>query len=227
MYSYLNPHDIRSAPNPIKEKGLGYGEAIIRSDPICFHPYSRFPLLFHPADEALNKDNDLMMAIITPRAIPVNTFGSGKNTNVTYEFYNSLALVHQLAFGQLPIKLCYADVIKPRETITSGLDWIRVAQLPPDADTADIDLSTWVPASFITESYKSWWQEWKGQLFAVSAHVYRNMINSEHEIPNDTVSLLPTLSLFFTLTTSVTDFFILQVDDPTPPMSRSGRPFNL
>jgi hypothetical protein len=46
---------------------------------------SRFPLLFHPADEALNKDNDLMMAIITPRAILVNTFGSGKNTNTIYE----------------------------------------------------------------------------------------------------------------------------------------------
>jgi hypothetical protein len=82
----------------------------------------RFPLLFHPADEALNKDNDLMMAIITPRVILVNTFGSGKNTNATYEFYNPSALSCQLAFGQLPIKLCYADVIKPRETITSGLN---------------------------------------------------------------------------------------------------------
>jgi len=27
---------------------------------------SRFPLTFHPANDALNKDNDLMMAIITP-----------------------------------------------------------------------------------------------------------------------------------------------------------------
>jgi len=87
-------------------------------------------------------DNDLMMAIITPRAILVNTFGSGKNTNATYEFYNPSALSHQLSFDQLPIKLCYADVIRPRETTTSGLDWIRVAQLPLDADTADIDLST-------------------------------------------------------------------------------------
>jgi len=53
---------------------------------------SRFPLLFHPADEALNKDNDLMMDIITPRTIPVNTFGSGKNTNATYEFYKPSSL---------------------------------------------------------------------------------------------------------------------------------------
>jgi hypothetical protein len=47
---------------------------------------SKFPLLFHLADDALNKFNDLMMAIITPRAIAVNNFGSGKNTNTTYEF---------------------------------------------------------------------------------------------------------------------------------------------
>ena len=45
-------------------------------------------LLFTLFDDALNKDNDLMMAIITPRAIQVNTFGCGKNTNPTYEFYN-------------------------------------------------------------------------------------------------------------------------------------------
>jgi hypothetical protein len=63
-----------------------------------------------------------MMAIITPRAIPVNTFDSEKNTNITYEFYNPLAVSRQLAFGQLPIKLCFADVIKSRETITSGMD---------------------------------------------------------------------------------------------------------
>jgi hypothetical protein len=30
---------------------------------------SRFPLTFHPFDDALYKDNDVMMAIITPRAI--------------------------------------------------------------------------------------------------------------------------------------------------------------
>jgi len=28
-------------------------------------PESRFPLNFHPFDDALNKDNDVMMAIVT------------------------------------------------------------------------------------------------------------------------------------------------------------------
>jgi len=91
-------------------------------------PETKFPLTFHPFDKALNKDNDLMMAI-TPRAILVNRFGSGKNINTTYEFYNTSTLARQLAFGQLPIRLCFADVVKPRETITTRLEWIRIAQL--------------------------------------------------------------------------------------------------
>jgi hypothetical protein len=89
-----------------------------------------------------------MMAIITPRAIPVNTFGSGKNSNTTYEFYNPSAVSRQLAFGQLPIKLCFADVIKPRETITTRTEWSRVVRLAPDADISNVDLSAWSPASF-------------------------------------------------------------------------------
>jgi len=116
-------------------------------------PDTRFPLTFHPFNDALNKHRDVMMAIITPRAIPVNFFGSGKASNLTYEFYNPSALARQLAFGKLPIALCYADVVKPRETITSNLEWIRIAQLPPNADT-DVDLSAWIPALFITQAYK-------------------------------------------------------------------------
>jgi len=154
-------------------------------------PETRFPLTFHPVDNALNKDNDLMMAIITPRAILVNSFSSGKNINTTYEFYNPSALAHQLAFGQLPIRLCYADVVKPRETLTTGLEWIRVAQLQSNADTIDIDLLAWVPALSITQLYKHWWEEWKEHLFSVSAHTYGGMIDSDYQVPDNIVSSLP------------------------------------
>jgi hypothetical protein len=139
---------------------------------------------FHPFDDALNKDNNLMMAIITLRAILVNTFGSGKDTNPTYEFYKPSVLARQLAFGQLPIRLCYANVVKPRETITSGLEWIRIAQLQLNADTIDIDLSAWVPALFITQLYKHWWEESKEHLFSASAHTYRGMIDSDYKVDN-------------------------------------------
>jgi len=152
-------------------------------------PDTRFPLTFHPFDNALNKDHDLMMAIITLGAIQVNFFGSGKASYLTYEFYNPSALARQLAFGQLPIALCYADVVKPREIITSGLEWIRIAQLPPNADTSDIDLSAWIPALFVTQAYKQWWAEWKEHLFCRSPLTYRGMIDSSYKVPDNTVSL--------------------------------------
>jgi len=146
-----------------------------------------FPLVFHPFNDALNKDHEVMMALITPRVIPVNFFGSGKTSNQNYEFYNPSALARQLAFGQLPIALCYADVIKPREAITDLLEWIRVAQLPSSADT-DVDLSEWVPAAFTTQAYKQWWEEWKEHLFCRSSLTYRGMIDPQYKVPEDTVS---------------------------------------
>ena len=98
---------------------LNYGEAVIvlpgtggnrdqvsqffQTEQRAWMPYEDpdtiFPLTFHPFDDALNKDPDVMMALITPRAIPVNFFGSGKASNQTYEFYNPSALSCQLAFG--------------------------------------------------------------------------------------------------------------------------------
>ena len=68
----------------------------LSNDQWAWMPYedaeSIFPLTFHPVNDTVNKDNDLMMATITPRAIPVNNFGSEKNTNTTYMFYNPSAL---------------------------------------------------------------------------------------------------------------------------------------
>jgi len=173
----------------------------LTKDQRAWMPYedteTRFPRTFHPFDNALNKDHDQMIAIITPRAIPMNFFGSGKTSSITYEFYNPSALARQLAFGQLPIALCCADVVKPRETITSGLESIRVAQLPPNADTLEIDLSSWILALFITQAYKQWWEEWKEHLFCTSALKYRGMIDPKFKVHEDTVSLQPMLQSFY------------------------------
>jgi hypothetical protein len=79
-------------------------------------------------------------------------------------------------------------VIKPRETITSGTEWSRVVRLSPDADITDVDLSIWSPASFITESYKQWWQEWREQLFATSVHAYRHTFSCQVDDPVPSMS---------------------------------------
>ena len=96
-------------------------------------PDTMFPLVFNPFDEALDKDNEVMMALVTPRAISMNFFGSGKTSPQTYEFYNPSTLARQLAFGQLPIALCYADVIKPEKPLIASLngsEWPNCHQVP-------------------------------------------------------------------------------------------------
>ena len=152
---------------------------------------------------------------------------SGKASNLTYEFYNPSALARQLAFRQLPIALSYADVVKPRETITSNLEWIRIAQLPPNADT-DVYLSAWILALFITQAYKQWWEEWKEHLFCRSALTYRGMIDPKYKVPDNTVSILThvsILSLSFSIGNLLSLF--IQVDDTPPSISRSGRPIEI
>jgi len=97
-------------------------------------------------------------------------------------------------------------VIKLREIITSNLEWIRVAQLPPNADT-DVDLPAWIPALFITQVYKQWWEEWKEHLFCRSALIYRGMIDPKYKVPDNTVSILiPTLQSFHFHFPSITHF---------------------
>jgi len=162
-----------------------------------------------------------MMALITPRAIPVNFFGSGKASNQTYEFYNPSALARQLAFSQLPIALCYADVIKPRETITNLLEWTRIAQLPPNADT-DADLSDWIPTLFITQAYKQWWEEWKEHLFCRSALTYRGMIDPQYKVPNNTVSILNRCLNPFTFTFIGNSLSVLYYRSTTHPHRPAG-----
>jgi len=85
-------------------------------------------------------------------------------------------------------------VVKLRETITSNLEWIRIAQLLPNADT-DVYLSAWIPALSITPAYKQWWEEWKEHLLCRSALTYRGMIDPKYKVPDNIVSILTDVSI--------------------------------
>jgi len=71
---------------------------------------------------------------------------------------------------------------------------IRIAQLPPNADT-DVGLSAWIPALSITQAYKQWWEEWKEHLFCRSALTYRGMIDPKYKVSDNTISILTDVSI--------------------------------
>jgi hypothetical protein len=69
---------------------------------------TRFPLLFNFTDDTLNKDDELMMAVITPRAIPVNTFGSGKTPTSSMN-----STIHRQYHVNWPLDSCQLNFILP------------------------------------------------------------------------------------------------------------------
>jgi hypothetical protein len=67
----------------------------------------------------------------------------------SYEFYYPYVAARQLGFGQLPVHLFFTDLVKPRETVSNGLEYDRLKNLVLDADT--IDLEGWIISSFTTK----------------------------------------------------------------------------
>jgi hypothetical protein len=88
----------------------------------------------------------------------------------SYEFYYKSVAAHQLAFGQVPIKLFFADATKPREILSTGLERSRVMSLAPVA--SNIDLDSWGLVSFTTKPFKQWWSEYHQHLFCEPTMVY-------------------------------------------------------
>ena len=114
-------------------------------------------------DTASSDDREkiLFEAMIKPCILPANFFG--KNQSATYEFYHPSVAARQLGFGQLPIGLYFADIIKPREIIPEALHYDRLKNLDPDSSTVDFD--SWSIIPFTSPLFTVWWAEWNHHLF--------------------------------------------------------------
>lgn len=88
----------------------------------------------------------------------------------TYEFYYPSVAARQLGFGQLPIKLYYADKLKPREAINSCLEFSRIRQI--ELALSSIALTEWEYGAFSSSLFDQWWSEWHIHLFCRSAKFY-------------------------------------------------------
>lgn len=68
------------------------------------------------------------------------TFFAGKN-HQTYEFYHPSVHARQLGFGQVPIRLHFADLVKPRDMVPTNIVYNQLKSLSPSLES--IDLSSW------------------------------------------------------------------------------------
>ena len=117
---------------------------------------------------------------ITQGILPVDFF-TGRSRRPSYEFYYPSIAARQLGFSQLSIHLFFADLVKPRETVTNGLEYDRLKNMMPDAET--IDLEGWLISSFTTKPFNQWWLEWSLHLFYVSAKIYCQKFDPSFIVP--------------------------------------------
>ena len=85
----------------------------------------------------------------------------------TYEFYNPSFMAHQFDLGQLPPRLFFRNTLKPREGISEMIEASRVFQLGSDLFFC---LHEWNRATFSSNLFDSWWQEWHSHLFCSPIH---------------------------------------------------------
>jgi hypothetical protein len=86
----------------------------------------------------------------------------------TYEFYNPNFVARQFGLGQLPPRLFFSNLLRPRESTTEGIEASRVFRL--GTDLLSFHLEEWSRATFSSSLFDSWWQGWHSHLFCGPAH---------------------------------------------------------
>ena len=100
---------------------------------------------------------------------------------LTYEFYNPSFVTHQFGLGLLPPRLFFRNTLKPREGISEMMEASRVFQLGSDLST--LCLHEWTRATFSSNLFDSWWQEWHSHLFCSLIHP--NCLALDEEFASD------------------------------------------
>jgi hypothetical protein len=140
--------------------------------------------------ESIDTDADSMTSFgetITPGILPVDFF-TRRSHQPSYEFYYPSVAARQLSFGQLPVRLFFTVLVKPRETVSDLLEYGRLKNLELDDET--IDLEGWITSSFTTKPFKQRWSEWSLHLFCALAKTYYQQLDPDFIMPEDEVTCL-------------------------------------
>ncbi|CAO2184601.1 unnamed protein product [Urochloa humidicola] len=122
-------------------------------------------------DEANQADKQaIFKEMICPNILPIIS----RNID-SYEFYNPSVIARQLGFCQGPIKLYFADLIRPRDSIPTGLAYHRLLDRVP-AVNMDI-LTSWKYTHFGSKVFKKWWLEWCSHIFCKSAATFSRIFD--------------------------------------------------
>ena len=153
---------------------------------------------------------------IKPCVLPVEfRHGRGKMVKgsstlgnpLAYEFYNPSFVARQFGLGQLPPRLFFENILKPREDVSDMLEASRIFQL--GSDLPSFSLHDWARASFSSNLFDSWWQEWRSHLFCGQVHPLCIALDGEFASDSDVIfhSLFREITWQILLPTILTDLF--------------------
>jgi len=102
--------------------------------------------------------------LVRPSLLPVEIRHSREKPPTSYEFFCPSIVARQMGFGQLPLALFFADKVKPRETLTTRIEYNRILHfeqsLLPEA------ISGWECIPFTSTTFDHRWQEWSQHIFS-------------------------------------------------------------
>jgi hypothetical protein len=107
---------------------------------------------------------------VRPNLLPVEVTHRREKPPTSYEFFCPLIVAKQMGFGKLPPALFFADKVKPRETVNTGIEYNIILHfeqsLLPEA------ISGWECTRFTSIAFDHWWQEWSHHIFNEPISVY-------------------------------------------------------
>ena len=157
---------------------------------------------------------ELFNSFIKPCALPAE-FHHGWSVHPIYEFYNPNMVARQLGCGQLPPKLFFSEMVRPREEFKEKLEYKRVFEL-------GWNLPSYEPSPFAIidiahPTFSSWWQNWHSYLFKTSVHPLCQKLEADFESDSEVITLIfsPLYSAFIHVLTKYHLNRILSL--PLPP----------
>jgi len=100
----------------------------------------------------------ILSHLVRPSLLPIEIRHGREKPPTSYEFYCPSIVARHMGFGQLPPALFFADKVKPREAIATGIEYNRILHfeqsLLPEA------IIGWNYTLFTSTAYDHWWQEW-------------------------------------------------------------------
>jgi hypothetical protein len=137
-------------------------------------PSFRFQNIYSYAEEF-----KILSHLIRPSLLPVEIRHGREKPPTSYEFYYPSVVARQMGFDQLPLALYFADTVKPREAVNTGLEYNRILHfeqaLLPEA------ISGWDCTPFTSSSYDHWWQEWSQHIFNAPESTYCSLLDPDFE----------------------------------------------